>query len=222
VANSKASRLRHGPRRQAGDLGSKSENRFHFGAANHRHWANAILGQLAGQGKRRHKVNVICLGQIDPIPFVSKFERGRTDAERSNRKNFLRFIERWLKDRDEESATNPMPRRGVSLDKPFQPNSDTLIQRQVDRRRNSPCSRRSSIWPIVLLRLESKATHRVVQTSKAIFLPQRNCLARFPSDWNHSPDIKLRKFKRMRARVRRRSLLLLTKKSLSHLLVPQP
>ena len=55
-------------------MGWKRQNVFHFDVANYRFWVNAAVGYLDGRGKRRHTGNVTRLVQIEPIPFVNKFE----------------------------------------------------------------------------------------------------------------------------------------------------
>jgi hypothetical protein len=62
-------------RSTGGDMGWKRQNVFHFDVANYRFWVNAAVGYLDGRGKRRHTGNVTRLVQIEPIPFVNKFER---------------------------------------------------------------------------------------------------------------------------------------------------
>ena len=55
-------------------MGWKRRNVFHFDVGPYRFWVNAVVGYLDGRGKRRHTGNVTRLVQIDPIPFVNKFE----------------------------------------------------------------------------------------------------------------------------------------------------
>ena len=61
-------------RSTAGDMGWKRQNVFHFDVGEYRFWVNATVRYLDGRGKRRHTGNVTRLVQIDPIPFVNKFE----------------------------------------------------------------------------------------------------------------------------------------------------
>ena len=55
-------------------MGWKRRNVFHFDVCPYRFWVNAVVGYLDARGKRRHTGNVTRLVQIDPIPFVNKFE----------------------------------------------------------------------------------------------------------------------------------------------------
>jgi hypothetical protein len=62
-------------RSTANDMGWKRQNVFHFYVDQYRFWVNAVVGYLDGRGKRRHTGNVTRLVHIDPIPFMSLFER---------------------------------------------------------------------------------------------------------------------------------------------------
>ena len=54
--------------------GWKRRNVFHFDVAEFRFWLNAVVGFIDEKGNRRHTGNVTRAVQIEPFPFVNKFE----------------------------------------------------------------------------------------------------------------------------------------------------